>query len=47
MYVNMKWLPALKRIPYYAANGNELGTLKDSVNNIVASTITIVKDKMP
>ncbi|KAK3308678.1 uncharacterized protein B0T15DRAFT_572803 [Chaetomium strumarium] len=41
------WNIALKRTTYYAANGNELATLKDSANNVVANTITIVKDKQP
>ncbi len=36
--------PALKGVPFFKANGNTLGTLKDEINPLVSNGITIAKD---
>jgi hypothetical protein len=36
----------LKSVPFFAANGNTLGTVKDTVNPMVSNSITISKDSM-
>lgn len=35
---------ALKGVPYFSKNGNQLGTLKDWVNPVVSNGVTIAKD---
>ena len=34
----------LKAVPYFKANGNTLGTIKDTVNPLVFNGVTISKD---
>ena len=42
-------MTGMKSVPLFkdGANGNTLGTIKDSVNPMVASALTITKDAMP
>ncbi len=37
-------MTALKAVPFFKTRGDLLGTLKDSVNPIVSSGLTTIKD---
>ncbi|KAG8526406.1 uncharacterized protein KY384_000062 [Bacidia gigantensis] len=42
--VSPLWNAAFKKIPFFKANPNTLGTIKDSVNPLVSNGVTLIKD---
>ncbi|KAG8530286.1 uncharacterized protein KY384_004788 [Bacidia gigantensis] len=38
------WNAALKALPWFKANGNALGTIKDTINPSISNGITLIKD---